>query len=230
LKPQLLHKVRQKESGRRPFLAALAGACLPGVAAAQGALDAGGLTFRDFALADNGSSFNKLDPMIGSGANPTQSRVLAIDTAGGFARIRFESVRTEVALPLGWQANEDWERGVGFSSDKRYRLIVWRVDFAFEGVKDAEHYAATKSGAIRSRRPNVQSQARKLADGTFLVVYQNVAGAQGDAEPRVVIDLVVPRPGKPSEGTLLTLGVPASESDRGLKLMALLKLKLRIDW
>ena len=66
-------------------------------------------------------------------AQPTQSRVLAIDTTGGFARIRFESIRTEVALPLGWQATEDWERGVGFSSDKRYRLIVWRVDFAFEG-------------------------------------------------------------------------------------------------
>lgn len=230
MKPQLLHKVRQKESGRRFFLAALAVGCLPRASRAEGDLDSGGLTFRDFALADNGSSFNKLDPMIGSGANPTQSRVLAIDTGGGFARIRFEAIRTEVALPLGWQANEDWERGVGFSGDKRYRLIVWRVDFAFEGVKDAEHYAATKSGAIRSRRPNVQSQARKLSDGTFLVVYQNVGAAQGDVEPRAVFDLVVPRPGKPSEGALMTLGVPASDFDRGLKLMALLKTKLRIDW
>ena len=33
-----------------------------------------------------------------------------------------------------------WERGVAYTIDKRIRLIVWRVDFAFEGVRDAEHY------------------------------------------------------------------------------------------
>ena len=69
-----------------------------------------------------------------------------------------------MALPLGWQATEDWERGVGYSSDKRYRLIVWRVDFAFEGVKDAEHYAATKSRRdpgppARPSRPRPASSA-----------------------------------------------------------------------
>ena len=89
------------------------------------------------------------------------------------------SIRVELALPLGWQATEDWERGVAYSSDKRYRLIVWRVDFAYEGVKDAEHYAATKAGSIQARRPTVQAQARKLGDGTFLVVYDNVAKAPG---------------------------------------------------
>jgi len=185
------------------------------------------MTFRDFAMPDNGSSFNRLDPMIGSGAQPTQSKVLAIDSAGGFARIRFDSIRIEVAMPLGWQANEDWERGIGFSADKRYRLIVWRVDFAFEGAQDAEHYAAMKMGAIRARKPGVQADARKLSDGSFLVVYQNVPT---EGEPRTVFDLVVARPGKPKEGALMTLGVPAGESDRGFKLMALLKQKLRVDW
>ncbi len=203
----------------------LAGA--PVGARAQAGLDPGGMTFRDFAVADNGSSFNRVDPMIGSGAQPTQSKVLAIDTAGGFARIRFDSIRIEVAMPLGWQAIEDWERGIGFSADKRYRLIVWRVDFAFEGAQDAEHYAAMKMGAIRARKPGVQAEARKLGDGTFLVVYQNVPT---EGEPRTVFDLVVARPGKPKEGALMTLGVPASDSDRGFKLMALLKQKLRVDW
>lgn len=229
--PELKHKVRQKESGRRMFLiGGLALAVAPTAARAEGDLDAGGMTFRDFAVLDNGSSFNKVDPMIGSGAVPTQARVLAVDNNGGFARVRFDSIRVEVALPLGWQANEDWERGVGFSSDKRYRLIVWRVDFEYEGVKDAEHYAATKSGAIRARKPGIEAQARKLRDGTFLIVYQNVPGAQGDGEPRVVFDLVVPRPGKPKEGMLMTLGVPARDSERGLKLMALFKSKLKVDW
>ena len=226
-----LREARQKESGRRPFLLGMGALLVPGSTWGQPAeLDAGGATFREFGVADNGSSFNRIDPMIGSGANPTQSRVLAIDKANGLARIRFESIRIEIALPLGWQAQEDWERGVGLSADRRYRVILWRVDFAFEGVADAEHYAATKSGTIPTRKKGVQAQARKLADGTYLVGYQNVPASTGDGGPRSVYDLVVPRPGVAAEGVLLTLGMPAKDADRGLKLLALLKSNLRIDW
>ena len=221
--------MRQKESNRR-WLLALALCWLPVSALAEGDLDAGGLTFRDFAASDNGASFNRGDPMIAGGPNQVSSRVLAIDTTNSLARVRFDAIRVEVALPLGWQATEDWERGVGYSSDRRYRLIAWRVDFAFEGVKDAEHYAATKTGSIRARRPTVQAQARKLSDGTFLIVYENVQPSQGDSGQRVVFDLLTANPRNPKEGVLITLGVPASDIGRGLKLMALLKLGLRIDW
>jgi hypothetical protein len=229
LDTHLLHKLGQKESGRRPFLTgALALAFVPFSARADSDLDPGGLTFRDFAAFDHGSSFNKLDPMIGAGAQPTQSRVLSIDDAGGFARIRFDSIKLEIALPLGWQANEDWERGVGFSEDKRYRLIAWRVDFAYEGVADAEQYASAKAGTIQSHKPGVKAQARKLADGSFLIAYQNVPDKNG---PRAVFDLVVSQPGgQAKQGALITLGVPTADADRGLKLMALLKRSLRVDW
>ena len=203
---------------------------LPGSALADGDLDSGGLSFRDFAVPDNGASFNRGDPMIAGGPNQVTSRVTAIDTANSLARIRFDTVKVEVALPLGWQATEDWERGVGYSGDRRYRVIVWRVDFAFEGVKDAEHYAATKSGSIRARRPTVTAQARKLGDGTFLVVYENVQPSQGDSGLRVVFDLVTANPRNPKEGVLMTLGVPASDAGRGLKLMAILKSNMTIDW
>ena len=213
------------------FLAASLAACLTATPAlAQGGLDAGGLTFRDFATNDNGASFNRGDPMIAGGPNQVSSRVVSIESDKGLARLQFGSIRVELALPLGWQATEDWERGVAYSSDKRYRVLVWRVDFAFEGVKDAEHYAATKSGSIQARRPTVKAQARKLGDGTFLIVYENVARSQGDSEPRVVFDLVTPRPGNPKEGILLTLGVPASDASRGIKLMALLKQNMKISW
>ncbi len=208
-------------------MGALALAFVPISAKADGDLDPGILTFRDFATRDHGSSFDKVDPMIGAGAQPTQSQVLAIDNKGGFARIRFNSIKIEVAMPLGWQANEDWERGVGFSEDKRYRLIVWRVDFAFEGVTGAEQYAAAKVGTIQAHKPGVKGQARKLSDGTFLIVYENVQGKDG---PRTVFDLVVPQPGQPKQGALLTLGVPAADAGRGLKLMALFKRSLHVDW
>jgi hypothetical protein len=200
-------------------------------ALADSSLDAGGLTFRDFGVADHGASFNRIDSTFGvNGANPAPSRVVAIDNDNGLARIRFETIRVEVSLPLGWQATEDWERGVGYSSDKRYRLLVWRVDFAFEGVKDAEHYAATKTGTIKARRPGIQAQARKLSDGTFLIVYENAPPSQGDSERRVVFDLVMSKPGNPKEGVLMTLGLPSSEAPRGLKFLALLKSKIHIDW
>lgn len=196
---------------------------------AQDKLDAGGLTFRDFSTNDNGASYSRGDPMIAGGPNQVSSRVMAVESNNGLARVQFGSIRVELALPLGWQATEDWERGVAYSNDKRYRVIVWRVDFAYEGVKDAEHYAATKSGSIQARRPSVHAQARKLGDGTFLIVYDNVK-AQGETEPRVVFDLVTQKPGDPKEGILLTLGVPASDAVRGLKLLALLKQNMTTNW
>lgn len=229
-------KVEQKESGRALLAALTAMACSWAMAAAhaqtgvQAGLDAGGLTFKDFGTADNGASFNRTDPLSTGVPSQASSRVLSVSNNERMARIRFDSIKVEVALPLGWQANEDWERGVAYSGDRNYRLIVWRVDFAFEGVKDAEHYAATKTGAIKSRRPAVETQARKLADGTFVIAYERVPPGQGDRGPRTVFDLVISKPGDPKEGVLVTLGVPASESDRGLKLLALVKEKIKIDW
>jgi hypothetical protein len=224
-------KARQKESGRRVFLLGAAAAlCAATPARAGDQLDAGSLTFLDFATLDNGASFHRGDGMIAGGPNQVSSRVLGVESAKGLARIRFEQIRVTIAVPLGWQATEDWERGVAYSSDKRYRLVVWRVDFEFEGVKDAEHYASSKGGAVQSRRPAVKAQARKLGDGTYLGVFENVPKGQGDSEPRTVFDLVIPQPGNPKLGVLLTLGVPASDAGRGIKLLALMKENMKIDW
>lgn len=222
--------------GRRPALTLVMAALTAGgslSARAQGnKFDAGGATFRDFATLDNGASFYRVDGM-GSGTGPSDlavAKLIGVDNAKGEARIRFDSVRVEVTLPLGWQAGEDWERGVGFSADKRFRLIVWRVEFAFEGVRDAEHYVATKSGSIQARRPQVKAQARKLSDGSFLVVYENVPAARGDSEPRVVFDVLQVKARDAKEGVLLTLGVPASEAERGLRLAALISGAAKPDW
>lgn len=224
-------EAKQKESGRRLFLATAGAAlCVTSPARASDKLDAGGLTFRDFATLDNGASLSRGDPIIAGGPNPVSSKILGIDNTKGFARVRFEQIRVTLAVPLGWQVTEDWERGVGFSSDKRYRLLVWRIDFDFEGVKDAEHYAATKGGAIQARRPGVKPQARRLGDGTYLVVFENAPKGQGDSEQRVVFDLVMTQPGNPKLGVLLTLGVPASDAGRGIKLLALIKESMKIDW
>jgi hypothetical protein len=224
--------VRQKESGRRWLIAAsLAMLCLPTMAAANQPLSTNGLTFRDFGTADNGASYTRGDQSIGGGSTNSQTlaKVVGIDREASAVRVRFDPIRIEMLLPMGWQATEDWERGVAFSLDKRYRVVVWRVDFAFEGVKDAEHYAATKAGSIKARRPGVQAQARKLPDGTMVVVYENVPKGQNDSGPRTVLDLVVPDPKNPKLGILLTVGVPSSDTARGIGLLALLKQNMRIE-
>ncbi len=224
----------QKESSRRLFLwtglGAIAAVAVSSRAHADDGLDAGGLTFRDFATPDNGASFNRTDPMIPGGPEPAPAKLVAIDTANGLARVYFSTVRVEASLPLGWQATEDGERGVGFSTDRKTRVLIWRVDFAFEGVRDADHYAATKMGAIKSRTPGLRTEARKLADGTVLIVYENAPPSRGDNGPRTVFDVVVSKPGNPKEGVLMTLGLPSADTDRGLKLLALMKSKIVIAW
>lgn len=196
-----------------------------------GRLDPGGLTFRDFGVPDNGSSFTRGEQSIGGGTTQTFTRVLGIDPASQAVRLRFDSVKVELLLPMGWQATEDGERGVAYTLDKRIRLIVWRVDFAYEGVRDAEHYAATKAGSMKARRPGVQAQARKLRDGSFLVVYENVPKGPSDSTgPRTVFDLILPDPRNPKVGVLVTLGVPTNEAGRGLQLLALITQNMRINW
>ena len=231
--------MRQKEPGRRLFLlAGLAAGGLqfraPSAQAQGGDLSTGGLTFRDFGTADNGASFSHGQQSVGGGTTGAgrsrSTKLIGLDSNALSARVQFQSIKVEMTLPMGWQATEDWERGLAYSIDKRYRVIIWRVDFEFEGVKDAEHYAATKAGSIKARRPGVQAQARKLSDGSLLVVYENVPKAQGDSETRTVFDLVVPSPKDPKAGVLLTLGVPTSDASRGLNLMALIKQHMRIDW
>lgn len=195
-------------------------------------LDPAGATFRDYATLDNGASFFRVEGMTSGGgaSDQTPAKLVGTDNEKGTARVRFETVKIEVTLPMGWLAAEDWERGVGFSGDRRFRLITWRIDFPFEGVKDAEHYAATKSGAIQARRPQIRAQARKLGDGTFLIIYENVPPGRGDSENRVVFDIVIPKSPGGAEGALLTLGVPASDTERGLRLMALIKASAKVDW
>lgn len=194
-------------------------------------LDPGGLTFRDFGVPDNGASYTRGEQSIGGGTTQKFTRVLGIDPATQAVRLRFDSVKVELLLPMGWQASEDGERGIAYTSDKRIRLIVWRVDFAYEGVRDAEHYAATKAGSMKARRPGVQAQARKLRDGSLVIVYENVPKGPTDNDgPRTVFDLVIPDPKNPKVGVLVTLGMPTSEAGRGLQLLALITQNMRIDW
>ncbi len=189
------------------------------------------MSFLDFAVSDRGASFGKGDSPV-TGTNPDQhpGELRGVEADKGFARVRFETVKLEISIPLGWQTSEDWERGVAYNGDQSYRLILWRVDFPFEGVRNAEHYAATKAGTIESRHKGVKAQARRLDDGSCLVAYENVAAGQGDREKRTVLDLVIPNPGDAKQGVLLTLGVPATDGNRGLKLLALLKQSLKVDW
>ena len=193
----LIDEQRQKESGRRLFLAGGLAACLVAAPAlADDKLDPGGLTFRDFATNDNGASFSRGDPMIARRSQPgVVARSCSVDGANGLARIQFRCIRVELALPLGWQATEDWERGVAFSSDKRYRRPRLAGRFRLRGRQGRRALRRDQEPApIQARRPAVQAQARKLGDGTFLIVYDNVPSARRRRAEGGV------RPGDPEAG------------------------------
>lgn len=221
---------KQKKSGCFFTATAMSILLLTGSGQAQDRLDSRGSTFKDFATQDRGASFDRGDSMLPERPGPAPARVLEIDSNRGLARVRFESIKVEAAVPLGWQAFQEPERGTAYNADRSFRLLVWRLDFPFEGVRDAEHYASTKGGTIQARHPKTQVKAHKLADGTFLIVYENAPTAQGDQEPRVVFDIVIPNPNDPKAGVLMTLGVPLSQEENGLKLASLLKKNLKIDW
>jgi len=206
---------------------------MPAVAA-NDRLEAGSATFRDFALASTANSLvddsNPINRDWTSNTAETLAEVVSVDAAQGLARVRFKSVECELAIPLGWHAIEDRERAAIFTPDRSARLILWRVDLAFEGAADVEKYVTAKQAALRTRIPQLAAQVRRLAEGEFLAVYTNVPARRGDSEPRVIFDLVTPNPTNKLRALLMTLGVPASRADRYLPLLALLSRERKVSW
>jgi hypothetical protein len=228
--------------GRRGFTRhaarALVGATALGVlgpsAAANDRLDAGRATFRDYALSNDANSLIDLRNVVNREwtENGTQTLldVLSVDGAGGFARVRMKSVDCEMAVPLGWHGMEDNERGALFTPDRSVRVIVWRVDLKYEGVDDLEKYVVAKQGALRARSPGIEARVRKLADGEYLSMYVNVPARRNDREPRTVFDLLTPNRSNPARAMLMTVGVPGSQANRYLPLVALLSRERKVAW
>jgi len=125
-------------------------ACWAGAAGAQSGLDAGGLTFKDFAIADNGASFNRNESIPGSGAGP--ARLIGVRQRQWQGACRFDSIRSR--FPYRWLARgSDSERGVAFQRRPKLPATGVADRLRLEGVKDPEHYGADQGRAIEARRP-----------------------------------------------------------------------------
>jgi hypothetical protein len=109
--------------------------------------------------------------------------------------------------------------------DRRYRVIIWRVDFAFEGVRDAEHYAATKAGSIHGAPARNQGSSPQAQDGSFLIIYENVPPAKAMGSGRTVFDLLMSKAGQRQGGRTDDLGVPASGPERGSEVAGVAEVK-----
>ena len=228
--------------GRRAFargaLRVAAGAAIltatRGIALANDRLDPGRATFRDFALSSDANSFIDLRNVVNrdwtENSAQTLLDVLSVDSPAGFARVRLKSVDCEMAVPLGWHGMEDHERGAIFTPDRSVRIIVWRVDLNYEGVADLEKYVIAKQGALRARSPGIEARVRRLADGEYLAMYANVPPRRNDREPRAIFDLLTPNRANPARAMLMTVGVPASQADRYLPLVALLSRERKVNW
>ncbi len=201
---------------------------------AEDQLTPGAATFRDFALPGGSTTLidqsNAVNRQWVGNAAETLVDVVTVDAAQGLARLRFKSVDCELAVPLGWHAMEDHERGAVFTPDTSIRAIIWRVDLDYEGVADLERYATAKQGALRARNPAITAIVRRLAGGEYLAVFSNIAPRRGDRDSRIVFDLLTPNPRNARRAMLLTLGVPAPVADRYLPLLALLRRERKVEW
>lgn len=230
--------MRPWHSGRRGFVRTAVGAtalaAFGPMARANDRLDPGRATFRDYALSTDANTLIDLRNVVNREwtENGTQSLldVVSVEAAAGFARVRLKSVDCEMAVPLGWHGMEDNERGALFTPDRSVRVIVWRVDLKYEGVDDLEKYVVAKQGALRARSPGIQARMRKLADGEYLSMYGNVPPRRNDREPRAIYDLLTPNRANPARAMLMTVGVPASQADRFLPLVALLSRERKVAW
>ena len=101
-------------------------------------------------------------------------------------------------------------------------IEVRSVNITDVQVPEAVQQAQRDSVKAKADRERMIKEAQAYANGIL-------PKAQGDAEQRVVFDLVTQKPGDPKEGILVTLGVPASDAVRGLKLMALIKQNMKIN-
>lgn len=212
--------------------AAMAGA---GATAQKGGqLDPGDSTFKNYALSETASSLHDVENAVNrQWTNATAESLTELLTAvpkEGYARIKSKAVDIELSVPLGWHAIEDNERLAIFNPDRTVRVIVWRVDLEFEGVPDLEKYLVGKTAALRVRYPKVQATSRALPNGSFLGVFNDVPPRAGDKEPRAIFDLLTPNPQNPKRALLMTFGVPASQTDRYLPLLALLERNRKIKW
>ena len=177
----MINEAKQKESGRRLFLAAAGAAlCLPLSARASDKLDAGGLTFRDFATLDNGASFARGDPMIAGGPNQVSSKVVGHRQRQG---LRPRPLRADPGRR--WRcrsAGRPPRTGSGASATAATSAIASSSGGSTSTSRASRTPSTmprTKVGSIQARRPGVKAQARKLGDGTYLVVFENVTEGTG---------------------------------------------------
>ncbi len=84
-------------------------ACWAGSAMAQGALEPGGLTFRDFAVADHGASFSRNDSIAANSpiSGTRSARLIGADNASGKARNR---LRLDQGRGFGATGLAGWRR------------------------------------------------------------------------------------------------------------------------
>ena len=197
-------------------------------------LDPGDSTFKLFARSTDAKSLQDTADRINrewtNATAETLVDLLSISAAEGYGLIRSKAVSIDQKVPLGWHAIEDNERLAIFNPDRSVRIIVWRVDLAYEGVPDLEKYMEIKAGGLRSRFPAIQASSRTLPDGQVLGVFNNVPARKGDREPRAILDLITPNPQNPKRAVLMTFGTPMSKAQEFLPLLALMASGREITW
>lgn len=207
---------------------------LAGPALAQDVLTLPVGKYADFATSsDEKSLMDQEDPVMRKWVDNNIEnivRVVSIDRAGSKAIINFASARMTLAIPLGWYAMDDGERGAAFTADEDIRIIARQLDLEFEGVKTIQEYAGVKRSLQQQRAPRAKISERRLASGQVVNVYEAVPARANDRGPRTIYEVLTAHPTDKKRGHQILFGVPDGQGEKYLPLLGLIMQYARIEW
>jgi len=213
-----------------PVLALAAGfACR---AQAQDALPVG--SYADYALADSENTLTDTDdPVVRRWTENSVeniARLVSVDRDQHLAVVQLDSARMTLAIPLGWYAIDDGERGAVFTPDESVRVVARQVDLKLEGTRTIGEYAQIKRGLLIQRYPQAEVSEQKLPGGALMNIYRHVPARPNDDGPREIYEVITADPKNADRAQLTTLGVPDGQGAKYLPLLGLIMRDRKLLW
>jgi hypothetical protein len=190
--------------------------------------------YSDFATSsDEKSLMDQEDPVMRKWVDNNIEnivKIVTIERASSRAIVNFASAKMTLAIPLGWYAMDDGERGAAFTADEDVRIIARQLDLEFEGVPSIQEYAGVKRAIQHQRAPRARIFERRLPGGQVVNIYEAVPARANDRGPRTIYEVLSAHPTDKKRGHQILLGVPDGQGVKYLPLLGLIMQDSKIEW
>jgi hypothetical protein len=190
--------------------------------------------YSDFATSsDEKSLMDQEDPVMRKWVDNNIEnivKIVTIERASSRAIVNFASAKMTLAIPLGWYAMDDGERGAAFTADEDVRIIARQLDLEFEGVPSIQEYAGVKRAIQQQRAPRARIFEKRLPGGQVVNIYEAVPARANDRGPRTIYEVLSAHPTDKKRGHQILLGVPDGQGVKYLPLLGLIMQDSKIEW